>query len=259
MASVTLIGHYVQADFDAENVGGTLAIIDPTVTYTAALNIAAGAIISAATGNIIAESTVTDGGTFEDLNDNDIEVEGALTNTGTTEATGTGDIDLESAVNNTHTLAALTGSDVTIQGALTNGGAGTVESEDSATVAVEGNVTNNGLIRTTGNSQMLLDVPGIAAATLITNNGTIEAQNNSLITMAPGNTASTTGLINHGVMESTDDGTIMVEYGTSRRSRTMARSRRTPTVWWNQLLCDQFGSSRPTAILAPCCWTVSSI
>ena len=126
-ASVTLIGHYVQTDFDAENVGGTLAIIDPTVTYTAALNIAAGATISAATGNIIAESTVTNGGTFEDLNDNDIEVEGALTNTGTTEATGTGNIDLENTVNNTHTLAALTGSDITIQGALTNGGAGTVE------------------------------------------------------------------------------------------------------------------------------------
>ena len=74
----TLIGHYAQADFNAENVGGTLAIIDPTVTYTGALTIAAGSTVSAATGNVIAESTVTNGGTFAVLNDNDIEVLGAL-------------------------------------------------------------------------------------------------------------------------------------------------------------------------------------
>ena len=129
-ASVTLIGHYVQSDFDAENIGGTLAITDPTVTYSGALTIAAGKTVSAASGDIIAESTVTNAGTFEDLNDNDIEVQGALTNTGVTEATGTGDINLESTVSNTGTLAGLNETDITIQGALTNGGAGTVEAQE---------------------------------------------------------------------------------------------------------------------------------
>jgi fibronectin-binding autotransporter adhesin len=214
-ASVALIGHYTQADFNAENVGGTLAITDPTVTYTGALTIAAGSTVSAATGNVIAESTVTNGGTFAVLNGNDIEVLGALTNTGTTEATGTGDINLESTVNNTGTLKALTESDITIQGALTNGGTGTVEAQDSAAMTVEGNITNNGLMTTLGNSQMLLDVPGVAAPTLITNNGTIEAQNDSLITMAPGDAVANTGLQNHGVMEATDNATVLVQASTS--------------------------------------------
>ena len=41
-ASVTLVGHYVQADFHAENIGGTLAITDPTLIYTGAVFLSGG-------------------------------------------------------------------------------------------------------------------------------------------------------------------------------------------------------------------------
>ena len=115
--------------------------------------------------------------------------------------------------------------------------------EDSAAMTVEGNITNNGPVTTTGNSQMLLDVPGIATATLLTNNGTMEAQNNSPITMAPGNSVST-GLLNHGVMEAIDDATVLVEASTSSFANDRDDRSGLERPGEGKLLRDQFGYHR---------------
>jgi hypothetical protein len=218
-ASVTLVGQYVKADFKAEDINGTLAITDPITYYASAYTNSA--VLASSSGDLVFESTLNNTGTLEAENGNDIEVIGAFTNSNLTETTGTGasDINLDGSVSNTGDLAASTG-DITVEGALTNSatgafGPGIVATNGSAVMSIEFAITNAGVIESTGNSQMLLDVSGVATATLITNNGTIEAQNTSLISMAPGNGTGNVGLVNHGIMIATNDAELLVEAGTS--------------------------------------------
>jgi autotransporter passenger strand-loop-strand repeat protein len=219
-ASVLLVGHYVTSDFQAENIGGALAITDPTTYITSALTIANGKTIVASGGDFIAESTVTVDGAFEAENANDVEVQGALTNSGTTETTSASDMNLESTVSNASTglLIALAASDITIQGAFVN--SGTAEATNTAVMAVEGaltnagnfkvlntavmdvdsNVTNSSMMEAFDYGQIFLDVSSAPTATLVTNDGTIEAVDNALIDVTPGDGAANTGLINNGII-----------------------------------------------------------
>ena len=213
------------SDFQAEDIGGSLAIIDPTTYITTAVTIANGKALVASAGDIIAQSTVNNGGTFEAENGNNIDVFGALTNssTGVAETSGTSYLNVESSVTNSGLLAALGSSDFTIQGALTNGSMGTINDAASAIMSVEGPLTNSGTVLAAGafmyvngnitnyslidasanNDTFLDDLAGGSGPTLIINNGTIEADNNATIFMAPGNNTANTGIINRGIIKTT--------------------------------------------------------
>ncbi len=224
-ASVVLVGKYEPADFEAEDINGTLAIIDPAVYYYPAYTNST--TLAYSSGDLVFESTLTNTGTLEAENGSDIEVIGAVTNSNVIRTGGTGasDINLEGSVSNTGSLYAITG-DFTIEGPFTNGTAAnpvvpaTVQVDGNAVMSIESNISNAGLIDSLGNSQTLLDVTGIAIPTLITNNGTIEAENTSLIVMDPGNAAANTGLVNHGIMAATQEAELLVEAGTSSFTNT---------------------------------------
>ena len=220
VATVTLVGAYVTSDFQKVDDGGKLAITDPIDVYTSALTISKGQTIVASSSDVIAQSTVTDGGTLVALG-SDIDVDGAVMITSTGQLytnSAVSHINLDGTVSNGGLLLAFLG-DITVRGVVINTSTGaidayaaggivdlelTVTNFGAINLAVDGvmfvqqSLTNANAINTSDTSHLIVGT-GPSNPYLITNDGTISATGDSTITITAGQVSSG-GIVNQGAI-----------------------------------------------------------